>query len=203
MDGLQRGPRGRRGRPVGEDDLVAVLEDDGVPRLLMGLRARLGKYDFIAVATGDRAPPRVPHSLAINRRSGAQLGRRAVSHGLRGRDRHVHGRGRGRGAGVARGHVGGDDEAAALNGDGAHQREPGVATIGGGREVEVHVLGVERLAEERHVVLPADGGGEVDAGAADVGRHGAEGRGGPLGPDEALGAGLVWLSFCSRAGGGG
>lgn len=52
---------------------------------------------------------------------------------------------------------------------------------------------VQGLAEEGHVVLPADGGGEVDAHAADGGGHGAEGAGGALGPAETLGAGLGML----------
>jgi hypothetical protein len=45
------------------------------------------------------------------------------------------------------------------------------------------------LADKRHVVLPADGGADVDADAADGGADRAEGGGGALGPDEAFSSG--------------
>ena len=83
-----------------------------------------------------------------------------------------------------------EDECAGFAGGGAHEREPGVAGVGGGSEVEVYVLGVEGIAEEGHVVFPADGGckGEFDTGEG--GGDGFEGGGRALGPDEAFAAGL-------------
>lgn len=59
-----------------------------------------------------------------------------------------------------------EDESAAFASGGAHEWEPGVTGVCSRREVEVYVLGVEAVAEEGHVVFPADGGGE---GQADVG----------------------------------
>jgi hypothetical protein len=87
-------------------------------------------------------------------------------------------------------HVGADDEAAAFDCNGAEQRQPCVTAVGSRGEVEVHVLGIEGLAQQRHVVLPADGGGEVDADTADGGADGAESCRRALGPDEPLGASL-------------
>lgn len=51
-------------------------------------------------------------------------------------------------------------------------------------------MSVEALAQEGHVVLPADCGGEVDAYAADGGCYGLERAGGALSPDEAFRASL-------------
>lgn len=42
--------------------------------------------------------------------------------------------------------VGAEDDGAAFGGDGAHEREPSVAGVGCGGEVEVDVLGVEGVA---------------------------------------------------------
>jgi hypothetical protein len=91
---------------------------------------------------------------------------------------------------VANAHVGTDDEAAAFDCGGAHQGEPGVAPVGGRGEVEVDILREEGLSHKRHVVLPADGGREVDAHTTDGGAYGPERGGRALGPDEAFGSGL-------------
>lgn len=76
-----------------------------------------------------------------------------------------------------------EDERAALAGDGAHEGEPGVAGVGGGGEVDADVLGVEGLAEEGHVVFPADGGGEGDGDGVEGCCDGAQRGGRALGPD--------------------
>ena len=67
-------------------------------------------------------------------------------------------------------------EAATFDANGAHQGEPGVPFIRRGGEVQVDVLGIEGLANQWHVVLPADGGGEVDSRAPNGGGYGTEGR---------------------------
>lgn len=76
-----------------------------------------------------------------------------------------------------------EDEGAALAGDGAHEGEPGVAGVGGGGEVDADVLGVEGLAEEGHVVFPADGSGEGDGDGVEGCCDGAQRGGRALGPD--------------------
>ena len=82
-------------------------------------------------------------------------------------------------------HVGADDEAAALESDGAHEGQPGVAVVGGGGEPEVDVLGVEGLAQQRHVVLPADDGADLACRCVDDSDPGTV----TLSPDETFCAG--------------
>ena len=62
--------------------------------------------------------------------------------------------------------------------------------VGGGREVEVHALGVHRHARQGHVVLPADQTADAPVGAVDDG----EGAAIALAPDEALGGGGLELA---------
>ena len=66
---------------------------------------------------------------------------------------------------AARELVGRQDEAAPLERDVPHRRQPGVARIGGRRAVDFHALRIHGRTQQRHVVLPADDG----ADAADVG----------------------------------
>jgi len=51
-----------------------------------------------------------------------------------------------------------EDECSAFTSCCTHEWEPGIPGIGGGGEVKVYVLGIERVAKEGHVVFPADGG---------------------------------------------
>ena len=92
-----------------------------------------------------------------------------------------------------------DDEGARLDRDVAHARQPAVGVVGGGRHPDLGAGAVDRVAGERHPVLPADqaadpaqrrlGRREVVAGADAVeeplvvGRHQLA-----VLPDEALGA---------------
>lgn len=88
-------------------------------------------------------------------------------------------------------HVGAYDEAPPFDGRGAEKWQPGVTVVGGGCQVEVDILGVEGLAYKRHVVLPADGCGEVDAHPADAGTYCTQSGRRTLCPDKSLCSGLI------------
>ena len=74
-----------------------------------------------------------------------------------------------------------DDERAALARDVHERRLPGVAVVGGRRDVDLDAGLVEREARERHVVLPAD----QPADAAEAGLDGAQAAPVALAPDRA------------------
>ena len=177
-----------------EDNLVAVVVKDALaaaaPGDLCG-RVAMRESDLEAIFGDGRAPPtglpgwhivvhrRITTALPIRRRTIYQHTTITTITALHRLSRAIV-------PAAPHAHVARDDEAAALDADGAHQPHPGVAGVGGGRQVQVDVLGVEGLAQQRHVVLPADGGGEVDAHAAHDGGDGAERAGAALRPDEAL-----------------
>lgn len=61
-------------------------------------------------------------------------------------------------------------------------------------KIQIHILGIEREAQQRHVILPAHGGCERELHAPDGGRDGPERGRRALGPNESLSAGL-WGAF--------
>lgn len=92
-------------------------------------------------------------------------------------------------------HIRAQHHAPSLERHRAHQRQPGIPRICRGRQVQIHVLAVERVAQQRHVVLPADGGREREVHAADRGGDCTERGGRALAPDQTLGSCLRYISL--------
>ena len=78
--------------------------------------------------------------------------------------------------------AGRQNEAATLDGDRPHRRQPGIAVIDRRRAVEFDALGIHRHAQKRHVVFPAD----HTADAPERGLGHANGRSITEAPDKTL-----------------
>lgn len=79
-----------------------------------------------------------------------------------------------------------EDETSALARYGLHQTLPRIACVSSWCEPQVDALAVDGVAEERHVILPADGAAHDDPDALDVRDHGLQRRRLALRPHEAL-----------------
>jgi nitrilase len=74
-------------------------------------------------------------------------------------------------------------KAAPFAGDVSQRRLPGIASVGGRRQINLHTLAVQRHARQRHVVLPAD----QPAQPAQPRVQHRQGAAVPFAPDQALG----------------
>ena len=85
-------------------------------------------------------------------------------------------------------------EAAPFAGDVAQRGLPGVAGVGGGRQIDLHALAVQRHPRQRHVVLPADQPADLAELGVDDGQRAAV----ALAPDQPLGAGGLELAMLAQ-----
>lgn len=69
-----------------------------------------------------------------------------------------------------------------------HQGQPGISCISCGCKVQIDILRVQRIPQQRHIILPTYGGSKRELDTCDGGRYCFQSRGGALSPDQALGA---------------